>query len=206
MGATPHDRAAEPFRLLFACTANRCRSPMAEYLARRSLAERQIEAKVVSAGRLDSGAHASPGAQAAMERRGLDLSGHTSARHDPDTLAHADLLLVMERAHLADVYQTQPEALDHSFTLGEFPALLKALPNDPAAAVYDMPVQRARHRIALAHELRDPLRILIDDDSTDIADPMGKWNLHYRRTAKQLEGLIDATLDGLFRTSEPHGR
>ena len=36
------------------------------------------------------------------------------------------------------------------------------------------------------------------DDSADIADPMGRWNLHYRRTAKQLEHLIEATLDGLF--------
>lgn len=171
---------------------------MAEYLAQRSLAERQIDAKVVSAGRLDSGHEASPGAVAAMERRGLDLSGHTSARHDPDTLAHADLVLVMERSHLADVYQTRPEALDRSFTLGEFSALLEALPNDPSAGIDDSPVQRARHRIALAHELRDPLRILIDDDSTDIADPMGRWNVHYRRTAKQLEGLIDATLDNLF--------
>ena len=184
--------------MLFACTANRCRSPMAEYLAQRSLAERKIEANVVSAGRLDSGHEASPGAVAAMARRGIDLRGHASARHDSETLAHADLVLVMERSHLVDVYQAQPEALDRSFTLGEFPALLQALPNDPSAAVDDMPVQRARRRIALAHELRDPLRILIDDDSTDVADPMGKWNLHYRRTAKQLEGLIDATLDNLF--------
>ena len=198
MGATPHDQAADPFRLLFVCTANRCRSPMAEYLAQRSLAERQIGAKVVSAGRLDSGAHVSPGAQAAMARGGIYVSSHISARHDPETLSDADLVLVMERSHLTDVYQTQPDALDHAFTLGEFPALLDALPDDQSDTNEAGPAQRARRRVALAHLARDPQHILIDDDSTDIVDPIGRRNMHYRRTAKQLEGLIEASIDRLF--------
>jgi protein-tyrosine phosphatase len=197
MGPTPHDHAAEPFRLLFVCTANRCRSPMAEYLARQSLARRQIDAEVVSSGRLGGSFEASPGAVAALAKRGIDLRGHTSAPTDPDTLDHAHLVLVMERAHLADVYQTKPGAVSRSFTLGEFPTLLKAVAAQPADADA-APTQRAQHRIALAHDARDPARILVDDDSADIADPMGRWNLHYRRTAKQLEHLIEATLDGLF--------
>ena len=170
---------------------------MAEYLARHSLARRQIDAEVVSSGRLGPRFPASAGAVAAMAKRGIDLRGHSSAPTDPDTLAHADLVLVMERAHLADVYQTRPDAIGHSFTLGEFPQLLEATPSDTVAAGAT-PAQRARQRIALAHESRDPNRILIDDDSTDIADPMGRWNVHYRRTAKQLDGLIEATFDQLF--------
>ncbi len=198
MGPTPPDQAAEPFRLLFVCTANRCRSPMAECLARQSLARRQIDAEVVSAGRMGGRFAASNGAVAAMSRRGLDLRGHTSAPTDPDTLAHADLVLVMERAHLADVYQTLSGAIGHSFTLGEFPMLLEASASERVAASATS-AQRARQRIALAHDARDPTRIMIDDDSTDIADPMGRWNLHYRRTANQLERLIEEILDGLFR-------
>ena len=198
MGATPHDRAAEPFRLLFACTANRCRSPMAEFLARRSLARRQIDAEVVSSGRLESGVQASAGAVAAMAAREIDLRGHTSARHDSETLAHADLVLVMERTHLVDVYQAEPSALDHSFTLGEFPVLLKTIEIDPPIEADTTSLIRARGRIALAHRLRDPQRVLVDDDSTDIADPMGRWNLHYRRTAKQIDRLIEESFDGLF--------
>ena len=104
----PEDQPSEPFRLLFVCTANRCRSPMAEYLARQSLARRRIDAEVVSAGRLGGRFAASAGAVAAMAKRGLDLRGHTSAPIDTDTLAHADLVLVMERSHLSDVYQTRP--------------------------------------------------------------------------------------------------
>lgn len=197
MANIPHDHAAEPFRLLFVCTANRCRSPMAEYLARQSLAKRGIDAEVVSAGRLGGRYAASSGAVAAMAKRGLDLRGHTSTAVDPDTLAHADLVLVMERAHLADVYQTRPDAIGHSFTLGEFPPLLAAAAPESVESD-DTLKEQARRRIALANEARDPARILIDDDSTDIADPMGRLNMRYRHTAKQLQHLIEATLDRLF--------
>ena len=198
MGTTPHKTVAEPFRLMFVCTANRCRSPMAEVLAKQLLTQRHLDAEVVSAGRLEGGVEASAGAVAVMKRRGLDLSGHTSARLDSDTLAHADLVLVMERAHLSDVYQTQPEALGRSFTLGEFPSLLQAITVPARGPAPDDDAQRARQRIVLADGARDRMRILVDDNSTDIADPMGRWNLHYRRTAKQLEELIEATFDGLF--------
>ncbi|MBK6969512.1 MAG: hypothetical protein IPH29_10475 [Candidatus Microthrix sp.] len=83
MGPTPHDHAAEPFRLLFVCTANRCRSPMAEYLARRSLARRQIDAEVVLGRAPQGGLRGLTGAVAAMARRKLDLRGHASAQLDP---------------------------------------------------------------------------------------------------------------------------
>ena len=197
MANIAHDHAAEPLRLLFVCTANRCRSPMAEYLVRQSVAKRGINAEVVSAGRLGGRYAASPGAVAAMAKRGIDIRGHTSAAIDSDTLAHADLVLVMERAHLADVYQTRSDALSRSFTLSEFPALLEAAAPESANAGA-IPTQRARQRVSLANEARDPARILVDDHSTDVPDPMGRWNVHYRRTARQLNGLIEATLDGLF--------
>ena len=60
------------------------------------------------------------------------------------------------------------------------------------------PFEGARQRIALANQAREPGRILVDDESSDVADPMGRWALHYRRTAKQLANLIDVSVDGLF--------
>lgn len=204
MGATPQDRSAEPvrsaepFRLVFVCTANRCRSPMAEHLARRSLKKRHIPAEVSSVGRLKGGLGATPGAAEAMARRKLDLSNHVSAQLGPEVLDDAHLVLVMERGHLSDVYQTQPDAIDHAFTLGEFPSLLRTIKRDPSLMSTASPFEGARQRIALANQARDPVRILVDDESSDVADPMGRWALHYRRTAKQLASLIDASLNGLF--------
>ena len=204
MGATPQDRqdqpvpSAEPFRLVFVCTANRCRSPMAEHLARRSLEKRHIPAEVCSVGRLKGGLGATPGAAEAMARRKFDLSNHVSAQLSPEVLADAHLVLVMERGHLSDVYQTLPDAIDHAFTLGEFPSLLRTIKRDPSLMSTASPFEGARQRIALANQARDPVRILVDDESSDVADPMGRWALHYRRTAKQLASLIDASLNGLF--------
>ena len=177
------DEPLSQLRLLFVCSANRCRSPMAEALARRTLHRRDIPAEVISAGRMSSGYEASPGAVDAMGRRDLD----------PGTLAAADLILVMEREHLIDVFEIQPTALERSFTLGEFPDLLVASADGATAATAD-PATRIRR----AHEFRDRARILAVDQSTDIADPMGRRRGAYRRTARQLDHLIDATVDLLY--------
>jgi protein-tyrosine-phosphatase len=145
-------RSAEPFRLVFVCTANRCRSPMAEHLARRSLEKRHIPAEVSSVGRLKGGLGATPGAAEAMARRKLDLSNHVSAQLGPEVLADAHLVLVMERGHLSDVYQTLPDAIDHAFTLGEFPSLLRTTKRDPSLNA------AATRSKAPAGELRWPTR------------------------------------------------
>lgn len=187
------DEHISPFRLLFVCTANRCRSPMGEALARRALADRSVEAEVVSAGRMSGGHSASPGAVDAMSRRGIDLSSHRSAPLDPDTLTAADLILVMEREHLSDVFEVEPSVIERTFTLGEFPALLKAS-SGTAEHQADTPSTRIEH----AHAQRDPARILAVDTSSDIADPMGRRRGAYRRTARQLDHLIEATVEGLY--------
>ncbi|MBK6502946.1 MAG: hypothetical protein IPG03_11415 [Candidatus Microthrix sp.] len=121
---------------------------MAEHLARRSLEKRHIPAEVCSVGRLKGGLGATPGAAEAMARRKLDLSNHVSAQLSPEVLADAHLVLVMERGHLSDVYQTQADAIDHAFTLGEFPSLLRTTTGDPSLKSAASPLEGARRRIA----------------------------------------------------------
>jgi len=94
--------AGESFRILFVCTGNTCRSPLAEALARRSIARRgwsQVEVRSagVSAAR---GGPASEGSLRAGERHGLDLSGHRSAQVTEDIVAWSDLILTMSASHL----------------------------------------------------------------------------------------------------------
>ena len=71
------------FRLLVVCTANRCRSPMAEVIAADLLAQPGVDAAVASCGAMEAGRAASPGAVRAMAARGLDLSTHLSHRWTP---------------------------------------------------------------------------------------------------------------------------
>lgn len=110
---------AEPFRLLFVCTGNTCRSPLAEALARREAEARGwTQFRVGSAGvAAGPGEPASSGSVAAAEAVGLDLSAHRATLLTAEVAAGADLLLVMSPHHLY-------RALD--LGAGEYSTLLTA--------------------------------------------------------------------------------
>lgn len=109
-------------RFLFVCTGNTCRSPMAEALAKRVLAERlgcdvtQLQVKgveVCSAGTAGGGGGASPNALTAMDRRGIDLSGHASKALTAEMIERADYIYTMTQAHRDTVVGLVPGAEDH---------------------------------------------------------------------------------------------
>jgi len=88
--------------ILFVCMGNTCRSPLAEVIARRAIAEGGIaEVTAASAGvAAHVRAPASPGAQAVAAEAGLDLAPHRSAMLTEAVMATADLVLCMEDFHL----------------------------------------------------------------------------------------------------------
>ena len=88
--------------LLFVCTANICRSPMAEAMFKQILEDRDTSGEwiVASAGTwgLD-GAPAAAGSQAAMNAKGIDISNHSARSVDQEILQSFDLILTMENGH-----------------------------------------------------------------------------------------------------------
>ena len=89
-------------RLLFVCTGNTCRSPLAEAIARKVAVERGLaDVEVASAGTSAwDGAPASDGALlVGMERR-LDLSAHRAQSLTRRLVEGADLILAMGPHHL----------------------------------------------------------------------------------------------------------
>lgn len=106
--------------ILLVCTGNTCRSPMAEALTRKLLAERlkctvdQVEdngVAVLSAGLSAMfGGRAAPEAVATMAREGLDLASHVSQPLTEQLVKNADLVLAMTRSHRDAIVNQWPEA------------------------------------------------------------------------------------------------
>lgn len=90
------------FNILFLCTGNTCRSPLAEALARAELERRGWKhVRVASAGiAARDGEEASPHAVMVAERRGIPLAQHRSRALTPELLEWADLVLGMSASHL----------------------------------------------------------------------------------------------------------
>jgi protein-tyrosine-phosphatase len=120
----PPAESPEAFRLLFVCTGNTCRSPLAEALARREASARGWNhLEVASAGVAASpGLAASDGSLRAAERHGLDLTAHRSRSLTHEMAEWADLILVMSHGHLPRIDELDAmsrAALLEAFALGD---------------------------------------------------------------------------------------
>jgi len=100
----PSDGAPAPARVLTVCLGNICRSPTAEAALVEAALEAGLPMEVASAGTGDWHLGHPPDAsmQAAATAEGLTLRG-TAQQVDVELLRWADLVLVMDRANLADV-------------------------------------------------------------------------------------------------------
>lgn len=113
-------RRLSSLMVLFVCTGNTCRSPMAEGIFRSLAGERlgcrpdEVERHgivVASAGVAAwAGGHASGHAVEAMARMGIDLSGHESQPLTESLVRQADVILTMTASHRAAVLAQFPEA------------------------------------------------------------------------------------------------
>ena len=91
-------------QVLFVCTGNICRSPLAEALLRRAVEQRGLDVTVGSAGTgAWEGAPASEGAYLVGLEHGLDLSAHRARLLSRDLVEMSDLVLTMARHHRARV-------------------------------------------------------------------------------------------------------
>lgn len=111
------------YKVLFVCTANICRTPIAEYYLNHLVKKEGLEELIMVE---SAGTWAIEGMPAAEFSRqvcageGLDLSNHRSQPIDLYLMKQADLVLCMSSEHKNDLSQIFPHLKDKIFTLKEY--------------------------------------------------------------------------------------
>ena len=146
----------ESMRLLFICTGNTCRSPLAEALARREAIERGLaDVEVASAGTSAwDGSPASDGALLVALERGMDLSTHRAQQLTRALVQSHDVVLAMGPHHVERAEALGGEGRTHLLTA--FAGGTSSRPiNDPFGGDLD------QYRETLA-ELQSEIRLVFD--------------------------------------------
>lgn len=108
-------------RILFVCMGNICRSPTAEGVFRRLLAERELETviEVDSAGTHDYhiGEPPDPRSVEAARRRGIDLSALRARMVDEGDIERFDLIVAMDEQNLSELQRRFDRTLHQRLSL-----------------------------------------------------------------------------------------
>jgi len=181
--------------ILVLCTANRCRSPMAQALLTRRLPYPGVAGQIRSAGVLRGGEPPPREVVRVMAAYGLDVSAHRSRVVGEAELASADLVLAMGRAHLRHAVIASPQVWPRVFTLKELvrrgKRVGRRLPGEPVAAWLER-----------VHEGRQHRTFLGDSPEDDVNDPFGGPLSAYAAAAAVLDGLVAELADTCWGCAE----
>jgi protein-tyrosine-phosphatase len=174
--------------ILFVCTGNRCRSPVADAIAWRSLRDRNITADVASAGLLEGGAGLPHETVRVLTKRGIDSGDRRSLQVTPELLTASTLILGMDRGHVRELAVLEADAWHKTFTLKE--AVRRAHHIGPRR--FGEPLDQWVVRLG---EGREPSDLLGASSEDDIEDPIGAPYQEHERTAAVIEELLTELLD-----------
>lgn len=143
------------FQILFVCSGNSCRSPLAEGLLRVKLPSRlRDEVEIKSAGTL--GITGSPAARYSVElveEKGGDISKHRSQGVTEKLLGETDLILAMAAEHIDFLHDEFPQYRENVFLLKRFGrAAGDTNPDDADDDIFD-PVGSSKETYRLCAEI-----------------------------------------------------
>jgi protein-tyrosine-phosphatase len=108
-------------QILFVCTGNTCRSPMAALSARAKIHEHNLSWTVVSAGLFaTAGLQMTAAAANALIHRKVPLQPHLSQQISAEIVAQSDIILPMTKSHADELRKRYPEADHKIIEFGQF--------------------------------------------------------------------------------------
>lgn len=172
----------EPRRVLFVCTANICRSPTAELLARGRFGEKAVMFR--SAGLLESGKTMPDELGEILGERDISTAIHRSSQLETETLGAAELILTMEGRHVQEIAISFPDVFAKT-----------------------LPLLQAASLIRDGYSIERLLEVLEDRDGAeylssewDVSDPYKRGKRQYRKMVSQVDDLVERVVGPIARS------
>jgi protein-tyrosine phosphatase len=188
------------FKVIFVCTGNICRSPMAEQMLIQKAEKNKLPIKVVSAGVMAmTGDPMTPQSADAMTKRGFTPTKHISQDLTPKLLEEADLVLTATLDHRGEIARMLPKASKYSFTIDEFARLTSFLRADPEfqeefkkkpKETRDQYLKRAMHEAVLLRGM-----VPTNFDPKDVIDPYGESIEVYNQVAEHIDVMLEIIVE-----------
>ena len=185
-------------RVLFVCTGNTCRSPMAEGFFRLFAEENGLEVEVRSAGiSAVEGMQISTNAAVILRDKGA-TPAVTSREISADLAEWSDLILTMTTSHKQQLIQQFPSAIDKTFTLKEFAwndPITRAKFEAREQLISELQIKQALKQPITDAEKRQLKELEEGLPDMDILDPFGRHLAVYRDCANEIEASVKKAIE-----------
>ncbi len=192
-------------QMLFVCTGNTCRSPMAEAIFKQIVAEAGLDIEVKSAGvSAMKGMPISDYSAQILTRKGIQAN-LTSSPVTEQSMLESELILAMTMNHKRHLIEKYPQAMDKIFTLKEYVEdnkEVQQLINEHEQLISELQLKQALSQEITDQERTHWLELERSLPNYDVMDPIGGSMKDYEYCAKEIEESLYKLVKKLNETTK----